>query len=257
MAVQKGEGRNDVIYRNWSVTGRSDEFDAWLCMPDLDGRRSGVLLAHDLAGVTPALKEFAYAIARMGHAVVVPNLYYRSGLPIGTDTSGIDMATVDAGFGDARMLADLLDTAGFLGAVGEQIDDSRLGIMGIGRGGRLAMLLAARQPIRFRSVSVIDPVLAKVELPDGSVRSKVAIDEIASYPSAVQAMFPAQSDNNTEEDVERLATQLGPMGQVITYSDVGSDFWSEDSPSYDESAATDSLGRTVGFLDATLGNFTN
>jgi len=257
MAVQKGEGRNDVIYRNWSVTGRSDEFDAWFCVPDIDGRRGGVVLAHDLAGVTPALKQFAYAIARMGHAVVVPNLYYRCGLTIGTDTTGMDMAAVDAGFGDGRLLADLADTAGFLGAFDDQVDDARLGLMGIGSGGRLAMLLAARHPVRFRSVSVVDPVLGKVELPDGSVRSRVALEEIASFPSAVQALFAGRGTNASEDEVDRLATELGDMGQVATYSEVGIDFWSEDSPNWDAATAADALGRVVGFLDATLGDFTN
>lgn len=250
MAVMKGEGRNDVIFKNWSVPGRGDQFDAWLTRPDVDGRTGAVVLAHDIAGLTPSVKEFARTLSRMGYACVVPDLYYRSG--VGAGAEGIARVDVDAVFSDGRMLADLEDAAGFL-AAGNGVDHTRIGVVGIGRGGRLAMLLAARNPYRFRCLSAVDPVLGKVELPDGSVRSRVALDVAADLTCATQVIVAGRSPNSDTDEVERLATDLGDRGQVITYADAGPDFLDEDSETFDASLAADVSGRVIGILDFTCG----
>lgn len=250
MAVMKGEGRNDVIARNWSVTGRGDQFDAWLTQADVDGRTGAVVLAHDIAGLTPSVKELARMLSRMGYACVVPDLYYRSGIPAGAE--GIRRADVDAAFSDGRMLADLEDAAGFLSA-NDAVDYDRIGLVGLGHGARLAMLLAARSPYRFRCLSAIDPVLGKVELPDGSVRARVALDGAATITCVTQVIVAGNSANSDDDEVESLATELGDRGQVITYPDAGADFLDEDSGTFDPSLGADALGRVLGLLDHTIG----
>lgn len=250
MAVMKGEGRNDVIFKNWSVPGRGDQFNAWLTRPDVDGRTGGVVLAHDIAGVTPSSKEFARTLSRMGYACIVPDLYYRSG--VGAGEEGIARVDVDAVFTDGRMLADLEDAAAFLGSV-IGVDHSRLGVVGIGRGGRLAMLLAARHPYGFRCLSAIDPVLGKVELPDGSVRTRVALEVASMLTCPTQVIVAGRSGNSDEDEAERLATDLGDRGQVITYADAGADFLDEDSATFDPAVAADVSGRVIGLLDSTCG----
>lgn len=250
MAVMKGEGRNEVIFLNWSVPGRGDQFNAWLTQADVDGRTGGVVLAHDVTGLTPWAKEFARTLSRMGYACVVPDLYYRSGIEAGTD--GIDPADIDAVFSDGRMLADLDDAAGFL-ASSDGVDPARVGVIGIGTGGRLAMLLAARHPYRFRCLAAIDPVLGKVELPDGSVRTRVALEEAAEITCATQVIVAAASGNSDDDEVERLATELGDRGQVITYTGAGPGIFDEDGAGFDPSLAADAFGRVLGLLDSTIG----
>lgn len=250
MAVMKGEGRYDVIFKHWSVPGRGDQFDAWLTRADVDGRTGGVVLAHGIGGLTPSVKELARAIARMGYACVVPDLYYRSGVAAGTP--GIERVDVDAVFGDGRMIADLEDAADFLASSGG-VDPDRIGVVGIGHGGRLAMLLAARWPYRFRCLSAVDPVLGKVELPDGSVRTRTALEEAAKITCATQVIVAAKSTNSGEDEVERLAAELGERGQVITYPDAGPDLFDEDAESFDSSLAYDAFGRVLGLIDATIG----
>lgn len=251
MAVMKGEGRNDVIFSNWSVPGRADQFNAWLTRADVDGRTGAIVIAHDLGGLTPWVKELARTLSRQGYACVVPDLYYRSGVEAGTD--GIDPADIDAVFSDGRMLADLDDAAGFL-ASSEGVDPGRMGVVGIGTGGRLAMLLAARHPYRFRCLGAIDPLLGKAELPDGSVRTRVALEEAAGITCATQVIVTSRSENCDEEELERLATELGERGQVFTYGDAGPGLLDEDAPEFDPSLAADALGRILGFLDSTVGS---
>lgn len=250
MAVMKGEGRNDVIAKHWSVSGRGDQFDAWLTQADVDGRTGAVVLAHDIAGLTPSVKELARMISRMGYACVVPDLYYRSGIDAGAD--GIARADVDAVFGDGRMLADLEDAAGFVSA-GNGVDHDRVGLVGIGHGGRLAMLLAARNPYRFRCLSAIDPVLGKVELPDGSVRSRVALEAVPAITCVTQVIVAGNGGNSDADEVESLATELGDRGQVITYPDVGPGLLDEDTSGFDPSVGADVFGRVIGILDHTIG----
>lgn len=250
MAVMKGEGRNEVMFRNWSVPGRGDQFDAWLTQPDVDGRTGAVVVAHGIAGLTPSVKELGHAISRMGYACIVPDLYYRSGVEAGTE--GIARVDVDAVFSDGRMLADLEDAVDFVTA-GHGVDPDRVGVVGLGHGGRLAMLLAARRPYRFRCLCAIDPVLGKVELPDGSVRTRVALEEAAAITCASQVIVAGAGDNSDADEVERLATELDDRGQVFTYPDAVSDFLDEDSDTFDASLAADVFGRVIGLLDSTVG----
>jgi carboxymethylenebutenolidase len=63
--------------------------DAYLARPDGEGPYAGVLMFQDGFGLRPRLTEMADRIAERGYAVLVPNLFYRSGRAPLLDTSGL------------------------------------------------------------------------------------------------------------------------------------------------------------------------
>jgi carboxymethylenebutenolidase len=251
MALMKGEGRFEIIYKPWTVVGRADEFDGWMTMPDALGRTAGVVVASDVYGVTPALKELAKVLSRMGFAAVVPDLFYRAGsVPPGATRAQAD--AIAGRFSDGRLLADLEDTASFLASTGA-FDPDRLGVVGIGFGGRLAILLAARHPDLFQSVIVIDPLLGKVPLADGTVRPRVALDEAEDVRVPLLAIFAGKSDAVSPEEIDRFREVTAQVGSVVVYPDAEAGFWDEDAQTHSPGATTDALGRVIGVLDAALG----
>lgn len=252
MALQKGEGRYNIIHKNWSVTGRADQFDAWLAQPDALGRFASLCVACDVTGLTPQLQEFAKLLARMGYNAVVPDLYYRvGGVPRGATPSQIQ--SIAASVSDGRMMADLQDAAAFLEALALNVDESRMGLVGIGMGARIAVLLGARMPDAFKCVVAIDPIVGKVEAPNGSVRPAVLPDDAEAIEVPVLALF-AGRDGTSSEDVARFRDVLGPKGRIVTYPKAAPGFLDESSDAYDVPAAEDVYDRIVRFLDEVLGH---
>ncbi|MCC7077699.1 MAG: dienelactone hydrolase family protein [Acidimicrobiia bacterium] len=256
MALQKGEGRYEILHRLWSVTGRADEFDAWLTQPNAPGRFASVGIACDVFGLTPQLKETAKLLSRMGYHAVVPDLYYRvGGIPAG---AGYEEAeAIACRVTDGRMLADLEDASRFLMASDLAVDDRRMGLVGFGMGGRTALLLAARLPGLARCVVAVDPVLGKVEQADGSVRSDVVPGDGGRIPVPVLAIFSGAGEGDTRaasrEDIARFEESLG-NGAVVTFPDARPGFLDEVSSVYDAAAAEAAYVRIIDFLDTTLGS---
>jgi len=56
--------------------------DAYVARPDTPGSYPGVILAHQLFGLTADVRAAADRIARLGYAVVAPNFFHRSERPV-------------------------------------------------------------------------------------------------------------------------------------------------------------------------------
>ncbi|MDN3352196.1 dienelactone hydrolase family protein [Actinomadura sp. DC4] len=69
------------------VPAQDGTADAYLVRPDGEGPYAGVLMFQDGFGLRPRLEEMADRIAERGYAVLVPNLFYRSGRAPLFDTS--------------------------------------------------------------------------------------------------------------------------------------------------------------------------
>ena len=46
-----------------------------------EGRRPGIVLVHDMFGLNASIRYIADEFARRGHAVLVPNMFWRSAIP--------------------------------------------------------------------------------------------------------------------------------------------------------------------------------
>jgi carboxymethylenebutenolidase len=125
-----------------------------------EGPRAAVLLYPDAFGVRPAMHEAAERLASLGHLVLLPNVFYRSG-----EHAPFDAATA---FSDpperARLMALIRsltpervasDGGAYLAALAARpgVRADRLGATGYCMGGRLAFLAAAQHPDRVRAVA--------------------------------------------------------------------------------------------------------
>src|SRR6202043_288504 len=55
--------------------------DGFLYRPDDKGRHPGVIHLTDIAGIRPSQEDMARRLAGEGYAVLVPNVFYRTGKP--------------------------------------------------------------------------------------------------------------------------------------------------------------------------------
>ena len=55
--------------------------DAVLFRPDAAGKSPGVIHLTDIGGIRPAHSDMAKRVAEKGYAVLMPNVFYRTGRP--------------------------------------------------------------------------------------------------------------------------------------------------------------------------------
>jgi len=68
-----------MIRTEWTelATDGARRLDTYAAHPE-DGRKPGLLVLHDMFGITPPFRALAEDYARRGHAVLVPNQFWRS-----------------------------------------------------------------------------------------------------------------------------------------------------------------------------------
>ncbi len=127
---------------------------AWFCLPEGTGPWPGVIVLMDGPGMRPAVEELAARLARNGFAVLVPDLFYRSGPYDPVDPKIVftnpelrevhrarfmTLATPKAVMADMPAFFDFL-------AARPEVRDGPVGVTGYCMGGRLALIAAGTYP---------------------------------------------------------------------------------------------------------------
>jgi carboxymethylenebutenolidase len=108
---------------NVNIVTADGEADAYLVTPGEQGAHPGVLMFMDAFGLRPRLADMAARIAERGYAVLVPNLFYRSGRPPLIDPA--ELAHSDrrgAAFERLRPMMSALTPAAIIADTGSYLD---------------------------------------------------------------------------------------------------------------------------------------
>ncbi|MGH3977866.1 MAG: dienelactone hydrolase family protein [Pseudonocardiaceae bacterium] len=123
--------------------------------------RGGIVVVHEARGVTDAVRELADGLAGEGWLVVVPHLYHRDG----TDELPADGDLAQVRDQVQRLSADsvLADTdASFRWLAQRGVSADRMGVVGFGLGGSVALIVAARRDlgaaVSVAAVGVVRPL---------------------------------------------------------------------------------------------------
>jgi carboxymethylenebutenolidase len=134
---------------------------AWLSTPAGEGPWPGVLMFMDGPGMRPAVQEMAERLAGNGYAVLLPDLFYRSGPyePVDPRIVFTDPALREAHreklmapATPARVMSDTGPFLDFLAARPE-VASGPVGVVGYCMGGRLALIAAGTYPDRIAAVA--------------------------------------------------------------------------------------------------------
>lgn len=235
MTVLKGEGTHVILYGTYTLPS-TRMVPAYMARPNQSGTFPSIVVAHDSDGVTPHTKAVCRRLARHGFAVVCPDLF-RGNRP----TGGF------GGISDGRGAADLAAGVEFVGRPGtEWASGDRVGLLGLGVGGRFVVLAAVRPELC--PGAVIDAI-AVVGTPLGPSGDRPPLD-LARLRVPLLGLFGGQGP--AADDARAGRTTLA-RGEFVLYGGMGAGFTDDSSGGYDAAAAADALDRLVAFFGEHLG----
>jgi carboxymethylenebutenolidase len=196
-----------------SIAAPGGSLPAYLAVPTGSGPWPGVVLLHDLAGMTHDLRKQADWLAGAGYLAVAPDLFRGNRRPtcmirMMRETwrrRGPTFADIEA---TGRWLAERPDSTG------------RVGVAGFCLGGGFALLLAAEH--RFDAASVNY----------GPVSKKAYSEEVLTGACPVVGSYGAKDPGNrgAGERLSRILTAVGVDHDVKTYPDAGHSFMNDHDP---------------------------
>ena len=196
-----------------SISAPGGPLPGYLAAPTGSGPWPGVVVLHDLAGMSHDLREQADWLAGAGYLAVAPDLFRGNRRPICMirmmretwRRQGPTFADIEA---TGRWLAERPDCTG------------RLGVVGFCLGGGFALLLAAEH--RFDAASVNY----------GPVSKQVYSEEVLTGACPVVGSYGAKDPGNrgAGERLSRILTAVGVDHDVKTYPDAGHSFMNDHDP---------------------------
>lgn len=250
MSVLKGEGRFPILFGTTSISGRTRVHSGYLARPDLSGEWPTVVLVPGRRGVSSSVKDLARRLARHGLAVIAPDLYRARGPDrgVGDEAAGEAFDAIPAG----RARADLEDVAAFItNPAGFWSNaESGFGVLALGRAARLAVPLVADG--FGAALALVHPALADQPAVDeepapgpgpGRLLAGVAIPVIG---------LSGRDDDTVPVDDVHAAREQAPHAEWVLYEGVGRDYLDDSGPTYDRTAAADTLDRLTEFFEKHL-----
>jgi carboxymethylenebutenolidase len=149
-----------VIEQEVQIRADDGVSDGVFFRPDGAGRWPGVLYLTDIGGIRPAYREMAQRLAAKGYAVLMPNVFYRTGKPPMFDFKPVmgeertmkrfaelsGAVTPDAMERDASVYVDSL-------AAYDTVKEGPLGVAGYCFTGAMALRAAARRPDKIAAAA--------------------------------------------------------------------------------------------------------
>ena len=223
--------------------------------PDTAGPWPGIVMYPDAGGAREVFRAMATRLAGLGYAVLVPDVYYRSGA-----WAPFDMAGVFEDPGERRrlfammkaitaevMAADAIRFFDYLAARPE-VSGQRFGTCGYCMGGRTSLIVAGRVP---------DRVAAAMSFHGGGLASDDPDSPHLLAPVITAAVYVGAAENDasyTPEQSRLLNATLTGAGvaHTIEWYSAAHGFAVPDNGPYDEAAAERHWQAMADFFATTL-----
>ena len=223
-----------------SITTPDGTCPVTLCTPDGPGPWPGIVMYPDAGGARTALREMAARLAALGYAVLLPDVYYRSGqwAPFTMKDVFADEAERNRLFSmmkaitpevmetDARAFFDYLESR-------PEVRGQRFGTTGYCMGGRTSLIVAGRVPER---------VAAAMSFHGGGLAAGDPGSPHLLARKIRAAVYVGGAENDasyTVEDEQRLEQALTDAGveHILEWYPAEHGFAVADNGPYDEAAA--------------------
>ncbi len=221
---------------------------AWLGLPDGPGPHPGVLVIHELWGLTADIERICGRLAAAGYAALGPELYGPGRRPVCIARAVRDLARGDGELGSARA-AEALDAL----RGRPEVDAGRTGAIGFCMGGGFALLLGAREELRATAVNY-------GRVPESAAELEGLCPVVASYGGRDRQLLPHL------ERLRRFLDERGVAHDTQLYPEAGHSFMNRSLPrpaaralrplatvEYREDDAEDAWRRILAFFERHLG----
>jgi carboxymethylenebutenolidase len=233
----------------------SEELELGYLARPVEGRHPGVVLVHDVWGLSDHTRDVARRLAREGYCVLAVNLYRREGQPRIENPGAFIRALPDP-----RVLADLQAAVDFLHARPEV--SGSVAMTGFCMGGMYVLMaacscsgLAAAAPF-YGLLSHQHGLLHDPQGLDPAIKPREPLAMAPELRCPLLAFFGAQDEFVSVEDVRELERGLARSGQpseVRVYPEAGHAFMNDTRPAaYRPQVAQDAWGRLLRFFEKHL-----
>jgi carboxymethylenebutenolidase len=230
-----------------SYTSEGTRIAGYLARPRENGKYPGLMILHDIFGVSDHARDVALRFANAGFVVLVPDGFSR--IALGTDESRVRERAEQ--LEDRLTVRDLENGAALLRSL--PVCNGKVGTVGFCMGGRSALLLACRS----------DKVDATVDCWGGSITADTGVSKLHPVPVVdlvknlkrpVYAVFGAEDQNPSPAHAAELRSRLereNKLGLVTmeSFANAGHAFFADQRPDrYREKAAFELWPKMVSFF---------
>jgi carboxymethylenebutenolidase len=186
--------------------------EARLELPDRPGPHPGVLVIHELWGLTGDIEGICRRLAEAGYVALAPELYGPGSRPVCIARAARDLARGGGERGTGRAAEALGALRGL-----PEVDGERTGVIGFCMGGGYALLLGAREDLRATSVNY-------GRVPEELDRLEGLCPVVASYGGRDRQLLPQA------ERLRGFLEQRGVDHDLEVYPDAGHSFMNRSLP---------------------------
>jgi carboxymethylenebutenolidase len=220
------------------------------------GSWPGVIFFMDGLGIRPTLDEMAQQLADHGFAVLLPDLYYRSGtyapmVPAEVFADPAKKDTLMKFIGSLDRDKKISDTDAFIQfmASRDEVKGSQLGCTGYCMGGNVALLAAGAYPDRFAAIASFHGGGLASDQPDSPHRFMKGVKGRVYVAGAIE---DAHFTDEQKALLDKTLTEDGVRHDVVTYAGAHHGFAVPDHPAFNVGAAEHHWHALTKLLDETL-----
>ena len=223
-----------------TLTVDGSEMSAYMALPEREQPTPGVVVAQHSSGVDDFIQGIVDRLANEGFAAIAPDLYHRDDPDAPTE----GMARIGR-LRDDRIVRDMTVAKDYLGSQ-PRVRTDRMGVTGFCMGGRVAYLMATRDPGYGASV-----VFYGAFVFESWGEGPAPIEGTARIACPVLGLFGDEDQNPTPEQVREMDADLTKHGKVHefhSYGGAGHGFMSEGRDSFRAEAAKDGWEKTIAWF---------
>jgi carboxymethylenebutenolidase len=215
-------------------------------MPAVGGPFPVILVAPEVFGLNPHIKDIVRRLAKAGYYAISPDVYARKA-DLTKITNIAEIIPIVNAKTDTEMMADFDATAAFAKASGKG-DVARMGITGFCRGGRTTWMYAAHNP-RLRAGVAWYGTLAGTP---SAAMPKSPLDLAKEIKVPVLGLYGGKDGGIPLSDVEWMRDELkdsGSKSEFVVYAEAGHGFNADFRPdNYRKQDAEDGWKRMLAWF---------
>jgi len=193
----------------------------YYAMPATGGPFPVILVAPEVFGLNPYMKDVVRRLAKAGYYAITPDVYARKA-DVAKITNIAEIIPIVNSKTDTEMMADFDATVAFAKASGKANVD-KLGITGFCRGGRTTWMYAAHSPKLRAGVAWYGTLAGR----KSDAMPKHPLDMAKDLKAPVLGLYGAKDDGIPLADVDRMREELkgsGSKSEFVVYAEAGHGF---------------------------------
>jgi carboxymethylenebutenolidase len=245
-AQQMTTDTNGLDAADVMIPVKDGQLRGYRAMPAAGGPFPVVLVAAEVFGLNPYIKDICRRLAKAGYYAVVPDLYTRKADLTKVTNMAEIMRIVNTKF-DTELVGDYDATVAFAAASGKA-DTNRMGVTGFCRGGRTTLVYAAANPKLKAAVAWYGPIGGQAN----EFTPRTAMDRAGEIKVPVLGLYGAKDAGIPVDQVEKFFAALkaaGTPGELVVYPEAGHGFNADFRPdNYRKADSEDGWNRMLAWF---------